>query len=1166
MAKSRGRKFAEITSPTSGVFDLTSVPTITNAKLQNSAMTLAGSSVSLGGTGVADTDALSEGSSNLYFTDARVQTFLGGGTLAGNIVVPDNRSIYVGSNSDFRLYHDTTDTQLVNATGILKIISNGGIDITGDLTITDKIIHSGDTDTFFRFAGANDIRIVAGNVEHAAFDVNTIVFNQSGANMDFRVESTGNESMLHVDAGNDRVGIGTNSPTEALTIKGDGLRMTIESDDYENVMIGRRGSSGADLDKGFFRMKAEGVNKVILDTAGDSYLMGGNVGIGSPSAPPEKLHVYTTGNSRVEAESTTGVAAFKATNNSGSYAWYVDNTADKFHLYDFTDSAQRVTLDGSGNVGIGPSSPGYKLDVGHAASGAIQARFKSSGDTGYTQGAIVLESSDSSDSPGSRGQGVYMFNHGTDRTWYAGTLYSAPNNYGIGTVSGTSLQVSAADDGISGLAFVINSSGNVGIGNTGSSAIRLNVATPTANHVAAQIENSNTADSFGLIVKGGNDANDYTADFRKRDNTNILRIRGDGKVGIGTTSPASLLELRETFVGNITGGNARQGAVLTLHHEAQWENGYTGGDFLGAINFSTGDSSTGEGVRAAIKTSVDSYYNTNKMRFYVATGTTLTERMQIKNNGNVGIGSTDPFARSHISDTNWSSGAPYGTVQLIEGRATNDHNWSQLVVTDTDDSNGNGGAISFATGSASALNPFASIKGYREGSNHGALDFYTRPSGGTSTWRMRINSSGNVGIGEDTPLGKLHVKTADSGASVDVSADELVVESNGNAGISILSGQSYAGSIYFGDAGVNWDGYIAYSQAARKFTFGAAAGAMSLSVDSTGIYTQSYASDATNTVYGADAFTTNASGAENNTIIGKSAWYRGTTGSNNVVIGHNACLDNVSNINQMASSVYVGKGSGLYNAGNLNVVLGTEAGYRNYGGSSVLIGYRAGGYANSSSSGNSNVCVGMYSLYNVTSGSDNVVLGKDAGDTITTGIRNVCIGRNANPSQYNGEYQIILGHDISGPGDNHAMIGRGGQGYWKLSHTVNTGWVFVSDERIKKNIQKDTLGLEFINKIRPVTYNHKKNEEIDKDFLDSTVNWKKGDADDTVLHRGLVAQEVKAAMKEVGNTDFDGWSQDDDGMQGISKEAFITPLINAVKELSAEVTALKAEVAALKGG
>ena len=143
MAKSRGRKFAEITSPSSGVFDLTSVPTITNAKLQNSAMTLAGSSVSLGGTGVANTDALSEGSSNVYFTDARVQTFLGGGTLAGNIVVPDNRSIYLGSNSDIRMVHNTTNTQLINATGALQVTSNGGFDVTGPATFSSTIAATG---------------------------------------------------------------------------------------------------------------------------------------------------------------------------------------------------------------------------------------------------------------------------------------------------------------------------------------------------------------------------------------------------------------------------------------------------------------------------------------------------------------------------------------------------------------------------------------------------------------------------------------------------------------------------------------------------------------------------------------------------------------------------------------------------------------------------------------------------------------------------------------------------------------------------------------------------------------------------------------------------------------------------------------------------------------
>jgi len=95
----------------------------------------------------------------------------------------------------------------------------------------------------------------------------------------------------------------------------------------------------------------------------------GDVGIGTTS-PQEQLHVYTTGTSRVEVESTTNVAGFKATNNQGSYAWYVDSSADKFHLYDFTDSANRLTLDGAGDVGIGVDDPLYKLQVAGATADA----------------------------------------------------------------------------------------------------------------------------------------------------------------------------------------------------------------------------------------------------------------------------------------------------------------------------------------------------------------------------------------------------------------------------------------------------------------------------------------------------------------------------------------------------------------------------------------------------------------------------------------------------------------------------------------------------------------------------------------------------------------------------------------------------------------------------
>ena len=87
---------------------------------------------------------------------------------------------------------------------------------------------------------------------------------------------------------------------------------------------------------------------------------------------------------------------------------------------------------------------------------------------------------------------------------------------------------------------------------------------------------------------------------------------------------------------------------------------------------------------------------------------------------------------------------------------------------------------------------------------------------------------------ERQTLGKLHVKTADSGATADASADELVIEGSGNTGISILSGTSNVGSIYFGDSGTNWDGYIAYNQSSRSMTFGVAAGGGSVNIDSSG--------------------------------------------------------------------------------------------------------------------------------------------------------------------------------------------------------------------------------------------------------------------------------------------------------------------------------------------
>ena len=88
-----------------------------------------------------------------------------------------------------------------------------------------------------------------------------------------------------------------------------------------------------------------------------------------------------------------------------------------------------------------------------------------------------------------------------------------------------------------------------------------------------------------------------------------------------------------------------------------------------------------------------------------------------------------------------------------------------------------------------------------------------------NTTALTVNASQNVGIGETSPLGKLHVKSGDSGASVSVHGDELVVEGSANSGISILSGNSNAGVIYFGDDGDNNVAEISYDHSANAMKF-----------------------------------------------------------------------------------------------------------------------------------------------------------------------------------------------------------------------------------------------------------------------------------------------------------------------------------------------------------
>ena len=103
---------------------------------------------------------------------------------------------------------------------------------------------------------------------------------------------------------------------------------------------------------------------------------------------------------------------------------------------------------------------------------------------------------------------------------------------------------------------------------------------------------------------------------------------------------------------------------------------------------------------------------------------------------------------------------------------------------------------------------------------------------------MLFVSGGNnvVGIGAEGDLGVgLHVKSADSGASVDGAADELVVETNGHGGITILTGNAHEGRINFGDDGDNNSGFFSYDHSANAAFIGTGGNNTAVKIDNSGI-------------------------------------------------------------------------------------------------------------------------------------------------------------------------------------------------------------------------------------------------------------------------------------------------------------------------------------------
>jgi len=308
----------------------------------------------------------------------------------------------------------------------------------------------------------------------------------------------------------------------------------------------------------------------------------------------------------------------------------------------------------------------------------------------------------------------------------------------------------------------INSNGNVGIGTTSPGA---NLDIEDASGVTIDINSSSGDGQFRFQDDGvtkwsvGRDNTQQNFVFSNSSglsSDNVLTLaHSSGNVGIGTTSPSYPLDVTSSsLIGVEVESNYAGSSGIRVKR--------TGGDSVSLLANYTG---YGGGISS-----------TDALRFQVnATNADSIDSpsMYIETNGKVGIGTTSPSRNLDVVGVIQAQGNFYSTVSSSS----------------TNLATANGGQLSLYNGSSTDGN-FSNIGGYNSNSlvtsqicfvneSHanrtGAIVFLTHNGGGMPE-RMRIDSSGNVGIGTTSPLNRLQV----SGGSVGIDSEYMIRDNKNN--------------------------------------------------------------------------------------------------------------------------------------------------------------------------------------------------------------------------------------------------------------------------------------------------------------------------------------------------------------------------------------------------
>jgi hypothetical protein len=626
----------------------------------------------------------------------------------------------------------------------------------------------------------------------------------------FATDDAGTRAEKMRITGEGKVGIGTTSPDAKLHIKDSTNPPEIRFEDVaggtqtakivydqagqNKLVLSTQYQSSTDLNL----IQFAPADNVAMTIRGGTGTSDGFVGIGTTS-PAEKLHIGSgaseTTNSFVRVDGNASKQKGFNIYGDGTEQWRIYTSASSSDLRFYDGSNVAVTFEDGGNVGIGNTNPQGTLDLGNATGGKSIVWGGTSGTNHYTSiwseygtGSLVLAGGLKSSTTDANFIYPYTGTYG-----YAAIELDSFSDDGIKFYTAADAARTAGTVATKQERMRIDTSGKVGIGTTspnhelevagsGDATIRITSTSTNINNEARigtlQYFSSDTTSNtvVGEIVSRipvGNFGNIFDMAFSTyKVNSGALsekmRITGIGNVGIGTASPDSKLHLHEA---------ATAPSLLTLHNSvADILNDGSTGNF---IDFKSTDANATFTPQARIGMVVQDQAGDSGIAseghgnfvVYTAVGTdalgngTLTEKLRVNHDGNVGIGTPSPKSPLTVQ-----SDASANSIQIY-GRASDD-----------------AGDIDFFGNNQTTRKAriFIDSNGFNiSGQASGASNFI-------------INSSGNVGIGVTNPnTYKLEVAGPVYSASyyatnTSSSFQKLSVYGNGGTyGIGMVAGITY---------------------------------------------------------------------------------------------------------------------------------------------------------------------------------------------------------------------------------------------------------------------------------------------------------------------------------------------------------------------------------------